>query len=111
MVQILDALLNQDWVYWPPSETPDKFGVYAPGTPYAVRGKADRTRRVIHTPDGHTLEISTTVFLAVQPAEHGWLMQVALNDAPAVPDDQFRIKAVSIHPDVDETETLWKAMI
>lgn len=109
-MQILPGLLNQDWVYWPPS-TANKFGEVAPLAPRAIKGKSDLTRRVINTADGRTLEISTTVFLSTPVEERGWLVQTKFEDRPETPAKEHQIKAVSQHPDVDETELLWKAMI
>lgn len=109
-MNILPTLLVQRCVYWPPGQT-DRHGVRAPGQRRPLACAFESTRRTIKRPNGASLEISSTVFLAEPVEEEGWIWLGPIEEAPTQPDDQLRIKAVSRHSDTDDREQLWKAMV
>jgi hypothetical protein len=110
-MNILPGLLNQRCIYWPPSETPDRYGKYTPQTPVELPCQQESTIKSINTSDGKTVAITATLFLSQEVSKEGWLMLGSLDEAPTFPVEDYRIKHVMTFQDIDNDEKLWKAFV
>lgn len=110
MVDILPGLLNQVCTYWAPSST-NEYGRRTYAAAIELPCQWENTTQVLDSPEGKQLTITATVFLSQAVEKDGILMLTALSDAPATPDETYRIKQVLSFQDIDNDEQLWKALL
>lgn len=109
-MKILDGLLKQACVYWPPG-TLDKFGNLSSGNPTPLRCQWVNKKTVISNPNGKIFTITSQVFLSIEVQEEGWLWLGDYKNRPQTPPAETQIQAVTRQPDIDNNEILWIAMV
>lgn len=101
--------LIHDLTYWPPDEN-DGFGKTSLGSPIAITGRWQDSAVLFRDAQGREVVSESVVYVSREVENGGYLYRGETEDA-APPASAREVRAIQSSPALDDTRTLYKAML